>query len=131
VSETATGLRVWGQTWNALLYAALTDIGLGHFDRARRHLVKAAAINEEVVLFIYDEGQMIIPLAMVLEKKESFIDWTVRQLNHGASPHEVGGLQDMFFHLLSSCTGRSIGELTHGSKLLSGSETETSDSKKE
>lgn len=129
VAETATGLRVWGQTWNALLYAALSDIGLGHFDRARRHLVKAAAINEELVLFIYDEGQMILPLAMVLENKESFVDWTVRQLNHGASPHEVGGLQDMFFHLLSSCTGRSIGEVTRGSHLLSGSETDTNETK--
>jgi len=120
VSETATGLRVWGQTWNALLYAALSDIGLGHFDRARRHLVKAAALNEEMVLFIYDEGQMIIPLAMVLDKKEAFIDWTVGQLNQGASPHEVGGVQDMFFNLLSSCTGRSIGDLTTGSRWISG-----------
>lgn len=122
VAETAIGLRFWGKTWNALLYAALTDVGLGHFDRARRHLVKAASLNDELVLFIYDEGQMIIPLSLVLERKEAFVDWTVGLLGQGASPHEVGGMQDLFYNLLSSCTGRSIGDLTKGSRLLSGSE---------
>jgi hypothetical protein len=121
VSETATGLRVWGRTWNALLYAALTDIGLGHFERARRHLVKAAALNEEMVMFIFDEGQMVIPLAMVVKNKEEFVDWTVGLLGRGGSPHEVGGVQDLFFNLLSGCTGRSIGDLTTGSHLISGS----------
>ena len=130
VSETATGLRVWGQTWNALLYAALTDIGLGHFERARRHLVKAAAMNKEMILFIFDEGQMVIPLAMVVENKEEFVDWTVALLNQGGSPHEVGGIQDMFFNLLSSCTGRSVGDLTTGSHLISGSEPARGDKNK-
>ena len=124
VSETATGVKVWGQTWNALLYAALTDIGLDHFQRARRHLVRAAALNKELVMFIYDEGQMIIPLKMVLDNKEKFVDWTVAQLDQGASPHEVGGIQDMFFNLLSSCTGRTVGDLTTGSRLISGQEKE-------
>jgi hypothetical protein len=124
VSETSFGIKVWGQTWNALLYAALTDIGLNHFERARRHLVKAAALNKELVMFIYDEGQMIIPMNMVLDNKEEFIDWTVGQLSHGASPHEVGGVQDMFFNLLSSCTGRTVTELTSGSHLISGQENE-------
>lgn len=123
VSETGTGLRVWGPTWNALLYAALTDIGLGHFERARRHLVKAAALNEETMMFIYDEGQMIIPLTMVMDNKERFVDWTVSLLNRGGSPHEVGGVQEMFFNLLSSCTGRSVGDLTTGSHLISSSDT--------
>lgn len=127
VSETATGLRVWGRTWNALLYAALTDIGLGHFDRARRHLVKASALNDETMMFIYDEGQMIIPLTMIMDNKERFVDWTVRLLNQGGSPHEVGGIQDMFFNLLSSCTGRSVGDLTTGSHLISSSDTTSGD----
>ena len=129
VCETATGLRVWGNTWNALLYAGLTDIGLGHFERARRHLVKASTMNKEMILFIFDEGQMVIPLAWVVRNKEGFVDWTVSLLNQGASPHEVGGLQDMFFNLLSSCTGRSIGDLTTGSHLISGSETDLGNDK--
>lgn len=120
VSETATGLRVWGQTWNALLYEALTDIGLGYFERARRHMIKASTLNEESILFLFDEGQMIIPLAMVVENKEEFVDWTVSLLNQGVSSHEIGGLQDMFFNLLSSCTGRSVSDLTTGSHLISG-----------
>jgi len=127
LAETATGLRVWGQTWNALLYAALTDVGLGHFDRARRHLVKASALNEEMITFLFDEGQMIIPLALVVENKEKFVDWTVRQLGQGSSAHEVGGVQDMFFNLLSISTGRSIDELTTGSHLISGSEPAADD----
>jgi hypothetical protein len=122
VCETATGLRVWGATGNALLYAALTDVGLGHYERARRHLVQAAALNEERIGFLFDEGQMMIPLAMVLENKEKFIDWTVDLLGQGGSPHEVGGIQEMFFNLLSFCTGRSFSDLTAGSKLISGSD---------
>jgi len=129
VSETATGLRVWGQTWNALLYASLTDIGLGHFERARRHMVKASALNEEMIMFLFDEGQMIIPLAMVLENKEEFVDWTVGLLGQEASAHEVGGIQDLFFNLLSICTGRSIDELTADSHLISGSEPALNDAK--
>jgi hypothetical protein len=124
VSESGEGLRVWGRTWNALLYAALTDVGLGHFERARRHLVKAATMNEETIMFIYDEGQMIIPFQMVMKNKERFVDWTVQQLGRGSSPHEVGGVQDLFFNLLSNCTGRSIGDLTSGSRLLNGSDDE-------
>ena len=129
VSETATGLRVWGPTGNALLYAALTDIGLGHFERARRHLVKAAALNRERVSFLYDEGQMIIPLGMVMDNKEKFIDWTVDILGKGGSPHEVGGIQEMFFNLLSVCTGRSVSDLTSGSHLISGSDTNAAETR--
>ena len=62
---------------------------------------------------------------MVVEKKEEFVDWTVGLLNQGASPHEVGGLQDMFFNLLSSCTGRSVSDLTTGSHLISGENAES------
>jgi len=82
-------------------------------------------LNEELVMFIFDEGQMIIPMKMVLNNKEEFVDWTVSQLSEGASPHEVGGVQEMFFNLLSSCTGRTVGDLTSGSHLISGSEKDS------
>jgi hypothetical protein len=71
-------------------------------------------------MFIYDEGQMIIPFKMVMDNKERFVDWTVQQLGQGASLHEIGGVQDMFYNLLSSCTGRSVGDLTAGSTILTG-----------
>jgi len=117
--ETATGFRLWGRLDNALLYAALTDVGLGHFERARRHLVRSAEVSGERVMFIYDAGQMVIPLELVVEKREAFIDWTLGLLDQGVPRLEVGGLQDMFYNLLSRATGRSLEELTEGSHLIS------------
>jgi len=116
--ESGAGFRIWGPTPNALLYAALTDVAFGHFERARRHLVRAAALNDETVAFLYDEGQMIVPIQMVLEQKEAFVDWTVGRLRDGLSAREVGGLQDMFFNLLSKATGRPVAALTAGSRVL-------------
>jgi len=116
--EDGTGFKMWGKTGNALLYAALSDIGLGHFPRARRHLVRAAALNDDTVSFLYDEGQMVVPMAMVLERKEAFVDWTVSLLSDGATLHEVGGLQDLFYNLLTSASGRSREDLTAGSRVL-------------
>jgi len=118
--ETSTGFRVWGRTANALLYMALTDIGLGHFERARTHLLRAARLGDEQLLFIFDEGQMIIPLQMVLDQRAAFTDWTLGLLDQGSSQLEVGGLQDMFFNLLHSATGRSLSELTAGSHVVTG-----------
>lgn len=116
--ETATGFKVWGRTGNALLYAALTDVGLGHFDRAVRHLARASQLSDESVAFLFDEGQMVIPLQMVVDRKEAFTDWTLGRVHEGSTPLEIGGLQDMFFNLLSICTGRSVEELTAGSRVL-------------
>lgn len=118
--EAGTGFKVWGRTANALLYAALTDVGLGHFERARRHLLRAAQLNQETVSFLFDEGQMIIPLEMVLERKREFIDWTAGRLNEEAAGREVGGMQEMFFNLLSVASGRSVEELQAGSRVLAG-----------
>ena len=116
--EAGDGFRFWGPTPNALLYAALTDIGLGHFERARRHMVRAAALGDETIAFAYDPGQMIVPLALVLQQKEAFVDWTVTGLGLGMTAHEVGGLQDMFFNLLSNATGRPVSALAEGSRSL-------------
>ncbi len=119
--ETATGFRLWGQIENALLYAALTDVGLGHFDRARGHLKRAAELSGDQIAFIYDEGQMVVPLSLVVQQKEAFTDWTLALLNQDVLPLEVGGLQDLFFNLLSSSTGRSVEDLTAGSRVLDAS----------
>lgn len=121
--EAGDGFRFWGSTPNALLYAALTDVGLGHFERARRHMVRAAALGDETIPFVYDPGQMIVPLALVLQQKEAFVDWTVTGLGVGMTAHEVGGLQDMFFNLLSMATGRPLSALTEGSRSLKSART--------
>lgn len=114
--EAADGFRLWGRTPNALLYAALTDVGLGHFERARRHLLRAAALGDEHIAFLYDPGQMVVPLQLVLQNKEAFVDWTVSRLGGDLSAQEVGGLQEMFFNLLSMATGRPVQALAEGSR---------------
>lgn len=117
-AETAAGLKVWGPLPNALLYAALTDVGLGHYERARRHLLRAGSLQGATMNFAYDEDQMIVPVQMALRNLQPFVDWTVAQLQQGRSRMEVGGLQTMFFSLLSTASGKSVQELTAGSSVL-------------
>ncbi len=116
--ENGTDFKHWGNTGNAALYAALTDIGMGNFARARKHMVRGAGMNDETMSFAYDPSQMIIPQDAVLARKEEFIDWTVSLLGPDHSTREVGGMQDLFFNLLSVCTGQSVEELSQGSTLL-------------
>ena len=97
----------------------MTDIGLGHFQRARKHLLRAGDLGGDNFGFSWDPEQMILPLPQVLDRKIAFVDWTVSLLDKGeASGQEIGGLQDMYFHLLSTCTGQSVEEITAGSSLL-------------
>ncbi len=118
LAASATGFKIWGPLRNALFYAAVTDVALGHFERARRHLVAAAAVNPEVAGFVFDEGQMIVPVQLAEKNLQPFIDWTVRRLDHGSSAREIGGVQDLFFQVMSACTGKTVAELTAGSHLL-------------
>lgn len=116
--ETGTGLRPWGRTGQAAMYAALTDVGLGNFERGRAHLLRAAQLGGRSLAFACDEGLMPIPLELALQQREAFTDWTVGLLAGGASRQEVGGLQDLYFNLLCACTGRSLDDLTRGSRVL-------------
>jgi hypothetical protein len=116
--EAGTSLQFWGRIENALFYAALTDIGLGHFERGRAHMKRAAELNAGETFFIYDEGQMVIPLGLVMQNREAFTDWTLGLLDQGVPRLEVGGLQDLFYNLLITSTGQSLEELTAGSRLL-------------
>ena len=118
LAESGTGFKVWGPVPNALLYAALTDVALGNYERTRRHLLAAAALNPSTINFVYDEGQMIVPLQLALKNLQPFIDWTVARLDRGSSQYEIGGIQTMFFDLMSRCTGKSVAELTAGSRIL-------------
>ncbi len=80
--------------------------------------MRAAGLSDDTVAFTYDSSQMIISSDMVLAQKEDFIDWTVGLLGPEHSPQEVGGLQDLFLNILSSCTNLSIEELSQGSTLI-------------
>ncbi len=113
--EMGPSFRHWGNTANASLYAALADIGMGRFERARKHLIRGATLNDETMVFAFDPGQMAVSLDLVLARKEEFIDWTISIMGPDHSPREVGGLQDVFFNLLSAATGQSIKELEVGS----------------
>lgn len=116
--ETGTGLVPWGRTGQAAMYAALTDIGLGHFERGRDHLLRAARLGGPSLAFACDAGLLPIPLELALQQREAFTDWTVGLLAEGSSRHEVGGLQELYYNLLCACTGRSLDDLTRGSRVL-------------
>ncbi len=116
--EHGPGFKHWGTTANATLYAALTDVATGRFERARKHFARAGQLHDDTIDFTWDSAQMVVPLDDVLAHKEAFVDWTLNLPAEGASAVEVGGLQEMFFNLLSVCTGQSVAELTAGSKLL-------------
>ncbi len=116
--EAGTGLRPWGRAGQAAMYAALTDIGLGNFERGREHLVRAASLGGPSLAFACDTDLLPIPVELVLGQREAFTDWTVGLLAAGSSRFEVGGLQDLFYNLLCACTGRSLEDLTRGSRVL-------------
>ena len=121
--ESGTGLKPWGRTGQAAYYAALTDIGFGNFDRARAHLVRAGGLNGKTIMFACDQGLLPIPMAMVTQNQKAFIDWTVGRLGQGATRAEVGGLQDTFFNLVCACTGRTLEDVTQGSRVIVPAET--------
>ncbi len=54
--ESAKELRDWGGPESALFYAAVLDLGLGHFDRAARHLERAAELGADATRFRYDDA---------------------------------------------------------------------------
>jgi len=116
--EMGPDFRHWGNTGNAALYAALADVGMGRFERARKHLIRAADLNDETMVFAFDPSQMAVSVDLVLARKVEFIDWTLSILGPEHPAQEVGGLQDLFFNLLSACTGQSVEELTAGSTVI-------------
>lgn len=72
--ESAKELRDWGGPDTALFYAALLDLGLGHFDRATAHLQRAAALGADPDLFICDDTRSgARPLA--LRRLDAYAAW--------------------------------------------------------
>ncbi len=116
--ELGPDFRHWGNTGNAALYAALADVGMGRFERARKHLIRGADLNDETMAFAFDPSQVAVSVDLVLARKEDFIDWTLSILGPEHPAHEVGGLQELFINLLSAVSGQSVEELTEGSTLI-------------
>jgi len=97
--------KPWGFTDQALLYMALTDVGLGHYDRARLHLLRAGILAGDTLTLLFDPGLLPVPLDRVLANKQAFIDHLYTGLSEDRTAYEVGGVQTNFFRLLSACTG--------------------------
>ncbi len=116
--EMGPGFKHWGNTANATMYAALADVGMGRFERAHKHFLRAAALNEKTIAFAFDPTQMAVSVELVLARKEEFIDWTVGLLGPDHSVTEVGGVQDIFLQVLSAASGISLEELTAESAVL-------------
>lgn len=98
--------KPWGFTPTALLYMALTDVGLGHFERARKHLLRSSLLTGDQVGFLFDPDQMIVPLARVIANEGPFLGYLESGRERGRSPLEIAGLQLNFQRLLDACTGR-------------------------
>jgi hypothetical protein len=98
-------LEPWGFTRQALFYQTLTDVGLGHFARARLHLLRGSLLSGEQLGFLYDSDRLIVPMSRVLANKDAFIDHLAAGRRDGRTTVEIAGLQTNFFRLLSVCTG--------------------------
>jgi len=98
-------LAPWGFTDQALLYQALTDVGLGHYDRARLHLLRSGLLAGDTLTLLFDPGLLPVSLEQILANKVAFIDHLAAGLAQGRSVHEVAAIQTNFYRLLSVCTG--------------------------
>lgn len=90
--ETGNGFEVWGDTWQALLYAMLSDIILGFFERAEAELVRALELNANLDLFIHDPQQLEIPPGMMMSNGIAFQDWLAGQVQQGHLSAEEGDI---------------------------------------
>ena len=111
VLDAGSTLKPWGPTNQALLNQVLTDVGLGHFERARRHLLRGSLLAGETLTLVYDPDILPVTLEQVLANKDAFIDHLAAGQRQGRSKLEITGLQQNFYRLLSACTGRDIESL--------------------
>jgi hypothetical protein len=109
-------LAPWGFTDQALLYQALTDVGLGHFDRARLHLLRSGLLAGDTLTLLFDPDLLPVSLDHVLANKVAFINHLAAGLQQGHTRYEVGAVQTNFYRLLSVCTGIDEETLRAGSE---------------
>ncbi len=113
---------------NTVRFSSLGHLSPAYFEMLDNDVFEAIAdavllphcgsywVNTGQIMFIDDKSQMVVPMELVIRQKEAFVDWTVSLLDQGVSSLEVGGLQEIFFKLLSSTTGRSVEDLAAGSR---------------
>ena len=97
IAETPEGFRDWGTTDEALQYAIMLDLGLGHFDRARRHLLRAADLDPGFGRAPYDPRRSPLPRKLFARGCARFEAWLAGREEDGAlSPAEVAVLSGLF-----------------------------------
>ncbi len=101
--DAGSEFRVWGPTPQALFDLALTDVARGLFERARRDLVRAGALNGETVAFLFAPDDLPVPLAQVQARKQAFLDHLGAGVEAGRSRWEVAGTRHLFLQLLAAC----------------------------
>jgi hypothetical protein len=101
-------LKPWGPTPQALLDQVLTDVGLGFFERARLHLLRASLLAGDTLTIIFDPDLLPVSLEQVLANEDAFLEYLEAGRRTGRSAQEIAGLQQNFLRLLSVCTGREM-----------------------
>lgn len=102
--DTGHTLKPWGFTPQALLYQALTDVGLGLYNRARLHLLRAGLLADDTLALMFDPDLLPVSLDRVVANKDAFTTFIALGAV-GRSTFEINGLQTNFYRLLSACTG--------------------------
>ncbi len=109
--DTGLQLQPWGTTRQALLHQTLTDLGLGFFERARLHLLRASLLAGPTFSYAYDPQLLPVPLEHAVQNLGAFLAFLERDHGDGASASDAAGLQTNILRLLSASTGRPVGDL--------------------
>jgi hypothetical protein len=101
----------WGETPQALLYLALTEIAAARYSRAAEHLLRAAHLSDTTMPFFYDNDLMLVYPEAVRRNAPAF-----RRFLTGGKPlaqltSENAALLDIFNSLLQVCCADTAGEL--------------------
>ncbi|HOX24820.1 MAG TPA: hypothetical protein PLL30_03530 [Candidatus Krumholzibacteria bacterium] len=99
-------IKPWGLTDQALLYQTLTDVGLGLYDRARAHLLRASLVSGQTLSVFFDPQLLPIRLERVLANEEAFYRHLAAGRRPGSGSRVDDGLQTNFRRLLDACAGR-------------------------
>jgi hypothetical protein len=86
----------------------LVDVGLGFFDRARLHLLRASLLAGKTLTVVFDPDVLPVTMDQVLANAEAFVAFLADGRGHGSPAHQIDGLIDNFHRLLAACTGRDV-----------------------
>lgn len=109
----ASGERLlpWGDHGQALLYQTLTDLGHGHLDRARQHLVRASLTAGQVLSIAFNPDLLPVPIGRLVDHLPAFHAYLGQDHPGDAVELDRAGLQTNLLRLVSACTGRTVDEL--------------------